>query len=121
MNLEGMKRAISRQSAAVIVPLALVMLLFDQWNWRMPFSVIAGGVISLVSFRVIVWTVTKFLGQEMGQPIIMGISSLKILVIFLLLALLAYFRLVNVPGLVVGFTAVLILIIKEGYLFARRS
>jgi F0F1-type ATP synthase assembly protein I len=116
-----MLQKISKLSIFVILPLAALSLLATNWDWRFGSSVLLGGLVSLASFRAITWAVRKFLGTEMGQPIIMGLSVLKIMAIFILLVVLAIFGLVHPVGLVIGFTAVLVIIIKEGYLFARRE
>lgn len=119
--MQVMLQRISRLSAWTILSLAVLSLFFTAWDWRFGGSILLGGLVSLASFRAIAWAVRKFLGTEMGQPIIMGLSILKILAIFILLVVLAIFGLVHPVGLVIGFTAVLVIIVKEGFLFARRE
>ncbi len=110
---------ISKQSVIVIVPVAAASLLFTQW--RFSFSLALGGAISLGSFRVIAWGVKKFLGKQMAQPVIMGLSVLKLLLISAFLMCLAYLKLIHPVGFVIGFTLVLVIIAREGFLYARRE
>lgn len=119
--MELMVKRIGKQSALIILPLAALSLLFAKGNWQFPSNVVLGGAISLLSFRVIVWAVRRFMGKPMGHPIIIGLSAVKILVIFMVLATLATFKLVNPVGLTVGFTVVLGIIVKEGLVAARKE
>jgi hypothetical protein len=116
-----MLQRISKQSIFVIAPLATLSLFVTNRDWRFGGSILLGGLVSLASFRVIAWAVRKFLGTEMAQPIIMGLSIVKITAVFALLVVLAFFGLVHPVGFVIGFTAVLVVIVKEGFLFARRE
>jgi F0F1-type ATP synthase assembly protein I len=88
---------------------------------RGAFNVVLGGGISLFSFRTVAWSVRKFLGMQMAQAAIMGISILKVTLIFFLLAILAYFKLVSPIPLMVGFVVVLAIVIKEGFIAAGKA
>lgn len=119
--MELMIKRTAKQSVLVVIPAALIALLYTSGEWRPALSILIGGAISLASFRVIVWGVRKFIGRQMAQPIIMGLSVIKILVIFVILVLLSLFRVIEPIGIVIGFTLVLVIITKEGFLFARRE
>jgi F0F1-type ATP synthase assembly protein I len=119
--MQEMTKRVARQSAYAVIPLALLSLALPHTDWRSAFSVLLGGAISLASFRVVIWAVRRFLGAPMGQPVIIGLSAVKIIVIFLLLAALAMLKLIHPVGVTVGFTVVLIIIVKEGLVFARRE
>lgn len=117
--IETMTKRINKQAAVVIALLAIVSVFFTEW--RFPLSIIIGGIIFLASFWVIIWAVRKFAGKHMAQPIIMGISTLKILLIFAVLIVLAILKLINITGLVIGFTVSLIIMTKEGFIAARKE
>jgi F0F1-type ATP synthase assembly protein I len=108
-----------KHSAFVVLPLSVISLFFAEWRFGL--SVIIGGTISAASFSTIVWAVRKFLGQYMAQMIIMGISTIKILLIFAVLIVLTLLNLIHVIGLVTGFTIVIAIIIIEGFIFARKE
>ena len=85
------------------------------------FNMLLGGGISLFSFRTVAWSVRKFLGMQMAQPVIMGVSILKVTLIFLFLVILAFFRLVMPIPLMAGFIVVIAIVIKEGFIASRKA
>lgn len=117
--MEIMIKRIFKQALIVISVLAAISFFFAEW--RFPLSVMIGGIIFLASLWSIFWAVRKFLGSAMAHPIIIGISSVKILLIFVILAALAMFGLINIVGLMTGFIASLIITVKEGFIAARQE
>jgi F0F1-type ATP synthase assembly protein I len=109
----------TKLSFIVIPALAAISLFFSDWLFAL--NVLLGGFISLFSFRTVAWSVRKFLGVQMGQPVLMGISILKVTLIFVLLVLLAYFKLVRPAPLMIGFICVLAIVIKEGLVTAKQE
>jgi F0F1-type ATP synthase assembly protein I len=114
-----MIKRITKQSLLTIPILASLSLFFT--GWLFPFNIILGGGISLFSFRTVAWAVRKFIGMQMVQPVIMGISILKVLLIFIFLIIFAYFRLLLPIPLMVGFIVVLAIVIKEGFITSRKA
>jgi F0F1-type ATP synthase assembly protein I len=109
----------TKQSLIIIPALAATSFFFSDWLFA--FNILLGGGISLFSFRTVAWSVRKFLGMQMVQPVIMGISILKVTLIFLFLVILAYFRLIMPIPLMVGFILVLAIVIKEGFIASRKD
>jgi F0F1-type ATP synthase assembly protein I len=109
----------TKQSLIIIPALAATSFFFSDWLFA--FNVLLGGGISLLSFRTVAWSVRKFIGMQMVQPVIMGISILKVTLIFLFLVILAYFRLIKPIPLMVGFILVLAIVIKEGFIASRKD
>ncbi|HMK44771.1 MAG TPA: hypothetical protein VK445_11610 [Dissulfurispiraceae bacterium] len=106
--------------AFIIIPLMAAGAGIIWWPaWRLPFSIATGGLLSLASLRIIIWAVKRFLNVHMGQTIIMGISTLKILALFSVMVALAVMGLLHVVGMVIGFTTVLVITTIEGYRAAR--
>ncbi len=114
-----MIQRITKQSAIVIPILAVISFFFTAWIF--PFNIVLGGAISLFSFRTVAWAVRKFIGMQMAHALIMGISILKVFLIFVFLVILAYFRLVMPIPLMIGFIAVLAIVIKEGFITSRKA
>jgi F0F1-type ATP synthase assembly protein I len=114
-----MLQRITKQTLIVIPPLAIIAYFFAGWLFA--FNLVVGGAISLFSFKAMAWAVRNFLGQQMAQAIIMGISIAKILAIFIFLVVLAYFRLISAVPLLAGFTLVLAIVIKEALIAARKA
>jgi len=100
---------------------AIAALSFFFADWPFPFNIILGGCISLFSFRTVAWGVRKFLGMQMAQPVIMGLSILKIMFIFVFLVVLAYFGLVRPVPLLAGFVVVLAIIVREGFITSKKA
>ncbi|KAF0180593.1 MAG: hypothetical protein FD164_1810 [Nitrospirae bacterium] len=117
--MEQMLQRIYRLVFIVIPSLALGAAGIWWGEWLIPFSIVIGGALSLASLRIIAWSVRRFLGTGMGQPIIIGISTLKIFAMFATMVVLAVFGLLHVVGMVSGFTAVLFITTIEGYRAAR--
>lgn len=110
---------IEKYSVLLLAGIACVAAFLAEW--RFPAGVLIGGGICLLSYLIIVWSVRRFVGLPMAQVVIMGVSLLKITVVCLLLVILSHFRVINIFGLVLGFTTVLGIILLEGYRFARRN
>ena len=109
----------TKQSLIIIPALAAASFFFSDWLFA--FNILLGGGISLFSFRTVAWSVRKFIGMQMVQPVIMGISILKVTLIFLFLVILAYFRLIKPIPLMVGFIIVLAIVIREGFIASRKD
>lgn len=115
---ETIKR-ITKQSLIIIPPIAALSFFFTDWLFA--FNVLLGGVISILSFRTVAWAVRKFVGMRMAQPVIIGISILKIISIFIFLVILAYFGLIKPVPLLVGFTLVIAIMTREGLIAAKKA
>ena len=109
----------TKQSLIIIPALAATSFFFTDWLFAL--NVLLGGGISIFSFRTVAWSVQKFIGTQMVQPVIMGISILKVILIFIFLVILAYFRLIKPIPLMVGFVLVLAIMIKEGFIASRKA
>jgi F0F1-type ATP synthase assembly protein I len=106
--------------SVIVIPVAALVAIFFS-GWLFALNLLLGGAISLLSFNTIVWAVRKFISMQMAQPVIMGISILKITAIFIILILINYFSLFLPVPLLVGFTLVLAIIIWQGLIAARKE
>lgn len=117
--MEIMIKRIYKQTPIVISILAIISSFFTEWRFSL--SIIIGSIIFLASLWSIIWAVRKFVYQGSAQPGIIVISTLKLLIIFALLVVLAMLELINVIGFVTGFTASLMITAKEGFIAARQE
>ncbi|MDI6801221.1 MAG: ATP synthase subunit I [Thermodesulfovibrionales bacterium] len=115
---ELMIKRIYRQSAFAVGALAIISLFFT--DWRFSLGIVIGGLAGEVNLRGIVWSVRSLLGTEKAQIKMMVLSMFRLFAIFFVLAALAVFKMINVYGLLVGFTVVFIIMIKEGIIVAKR-
>jgi len=116
-----MIRRINRQSLFVVIPLAAISAFID-WK-RLPASILIGGALALANLKGLHWGVTGLLNPEEGKEAkgkLVFFSMFRLLIVFAVLAILIYLRLVNVIGVLVGLTVVFFLLIKEGLKEARR-
>jgi len=99
----------------------LGLLVLGSWwfaSWSFAWGVLAGGIVSVVSFRVSYRDVTAFIDTMAGP--------LRIAVIGIVLLLLIRFGDINVFGLILGLTTVVFTITMSGlgvvwrYYFSRR-
>lgn len=119
MDREVIKR-INRQTLVLVPILAGISYLF--WNDKIvSFNVLLGGLISWFSLRELAWAVKKFFGKPMFQLTVIGLSYLKLGAIFILLWFLAIKGLFNIKGLLIGFIAILVVSIKEAYVYMKRQ
>jgi hypothetical protein len=112
-------KKINKRTLVVLPILTGVSWLFFN-SWLATFNVILGGLISWLSLNELFWAVKKFFGKPMFQVAIIGLSYIKIGIIFLFLWFLAMHGLFNLWGMITGFFAVLILSTLEAYFHVRR-
>lgn len=116
---ELMTRRIYRQAAVVTPVLALAALVAA--GWRQGLGVLVGGIFGMVNLRGIVWAVTSLAGTQKAQAKMILLSMAKLFVVFSILLLLSVLGLIHPIGLAVGFTVVVVIILKEGWRTARRG
>ncbi|MDI6727911.1 MAG: ATP synthase subunit I [Thermodesulfovibrionales bacterium] len=116
---ELMVKRIYRQSAFVIGALAIITLFF--MDWRFSLGIVIGGLAGEVNLRGIVWSVRALLGTEKAQTKMMVLSMFRLLVIFSILIILAIFKVIKPYGLLIGFTVVFIIMVKEGLIAAKKG
>jgi F0F1-type ATP synthase assembly protein I len=118
---ELMIKRIYRQSIFAIIPLSFISIFFTSWDWRFSLSILIGGFIGILNLRGIVWSVRSLLGAEKAQTKMMVLSMFRLLVIFSILIILAIFKVIKAYGLLIGFTIVFIIIVKEGLIAAKKG
>ncbi|MFA5352866.1 MAG: ATP synthase subunit I [Thermodesulfovibrionales bacterium] len=115
---ELMIRRIYRQAAVVTVVFALASLFVA--DWRHGLGVLVGGLFGMVNLKGIVWAVTSLVGSHKAQAKMVLLSMAKLFVMFSILLLLSVLGLIHPIGLAVGFTIVVVIILKEGWTTARQ-
>jgi hypothetical protein len=119
-NVKMIKR-INRQAILVLIPLSLLSALIE-WK-KLPLSILTGGALALVNLKGLHWEVLGLTNPEAARGAmgnLLFFSMFRLLIIFIILTVLLSFRLINILGALTGLTVVLILIIKEGLVEARR-
>ncbi|HSB31289.1 MAG TPA: hypothetical protein VLD55_06770 [Candidatus Sulfobium mesophilum] len=116
--MELIKR-IYKKAFLVLIPLALLSALLE-WK-KLPLSVIVGGVLCLANIRGLEWGVTGLLGTGKATGRMIFFSMFRLFLLFAILSLLIYLRLVNVFGVLAGFTVIFALLLIEGLKVAKKA
>ena len=110
-------RKIQKSSLIVLFPLATLSAILE-WK-KLPLSVLAGGALGLVNLRGLAWGVQGLLGTEKASARMLFFSQFRIIMLFFVLAALVYLKLVNIFGILAGFTVVFSMVIIEGLKYSK--
>ena len=110
---------IHRNSLILLFPLAAASA-FIEWR-QLPLSILMGGVLAILNIRALAWGVQGVLGSQKSSTKMLFFSQFRLVMLFLILAVLLYLRVVNIFGILAGFTSVFIMVIIEGLKHAKKS
>ena len=110
---------IHRHSLIVLFPLAAVSA-FIEWK-KLPLSIVTGGILGLLNIRALAWSVQGLLGSHRASSKMLFFSQFRLIMLFLVLTTLVYLKLVNIFGILAGFTTVFSMVIIEGLMYAKRE
>lgn len=80
-----------------------------------------GWLFGILNLRQLSRNIEGLVGTEKATFKLVFLSMTRLLVLFAAIFLLIYYRVVNVFGLLIGFTVVFVLILIEGAKVAKRS
>jgi hypothetical protein len=110
-------KQISRKGLLILVPLAFFSAFIE--GRRLPAGILAGGLLGIANIKGIAWGVKGLIGSGGPTGRMVFFSMFRLLLLFGILACLVYLRLVNVLGVLVGFTVIFALVIVEGLRYAK--
>jgi hypothetical protein len=110
-------KRIYKQGILILLPLS-VLSGFIEWK-KLPFSILIAGILGLVNLRGLVRGVEGLIGTYRPTVKLVIFSLIRLAILASVLTLLFAFKLVNVFGILIGFTVVFIVIIKEGLKVAK--
>jgi len=110
-------KRIYKRAILILLPLALLSA-FIEWK-KLPMSILIGGILGLINLRGLARGVYSIVGtyRPTAKIVISTIFRLGFLAVVLIL--LFALKVVNVFGILIGFTVVFILIMTEGLRLAR--
>ena len=115
-------KKIYKHSIIAIIPVA-VLSAFVEWKfieWRhMTLGIIAGGVLGLANIKGLAWGIGGLLGSHKSTAMMVFFSLFRLLLLLIVISLLVYFKLVNIFGIIAGFTVVFIALMIEGLKYSR--
>ena len=98
-----------------IIILALAAAASAFVDWRMlPFSILLGGSLAIINTRALAWGVKGMVEDQRGGAKLLFFSQFRLVMMFAVLAALLYLRLVNIFGVLTGFTIIFVLTLFEG-------
>ncbi|UCH82254.1 MAG: hypothetical protein JSW20_06365 [Nitrospiraceae bacterium] len=110
--MEILKRVIVK-SACIILPAAIISHLYIEPQ-KIPLGILLGGLFGLFNLRQLTRNVSGLVGSEKATFKLVFLSMARLMILFVAIFFLVYYRIVNVFGLLFGFTVVFMLILIEG-------
>jgi hypothetical protein len=108
-----------KKSLIIIVPAAIATA-FLEWE-KFPLGILAGAGFGILNLRGLVRSVHGFIGAEGLTFKIIFMSMTRLFLLFAAISILLWLKIVNVFGLLSGFTVVFVLVLLEGLKTAKRS
>jgi hypothetical protein len=100
----------------------LIAALTDITDWRkMPHSVLIGGLLGLANLKGLAWGLKDFATLQRPSGKLIFWSMLRFFILAFILIVLAILKLINFFGILIGFTVVFVLILREGLHIAKDS
>ena len=112
-------KRIYKKSFLFLIPLALLSALIE-WK-KLPFSIIIGGALGFANIKGLAWGVRGLLGTGKATGRMVFFSMFRLFLLFGILSVLVYLKLVNVFGILAGFTVIFVLLMTEGLRYAKNS
>jgi hypothetical protein len=105
---------IYKQAAFIVIPLAVASAFLEPV--KLPFGILAGAVLALINFRGMMRNLQSLIGTDSPTAKLVFSSIVRLFVVFAVIVALALLKAVNLVGLMVGFTVVVVLVVREGYI-----
>lgn len=112
-------RGVIKKSLFIIAPAAVIAAFFE-WK-KLPLGIVAGAVFGILNLRGLVKNVEGFIGSEGLTARILFMSMFRLILLFSAITVLIWLKLVNIFGLLFGFTVVFTLILIEGLRVSKRG
>jgi hypothetical protein len=105
-------KRIYKQSLFILLPICIIAA-FIEWK-KLPVSIFIGGTLGLANLRGLAKGVHGLITTQKPTAGIIFFSLLRLTMIAFILTVLIIYKLINIFGVLIGFTIVFIVILKEG-------
>lgn len=112
-----MMNRVYKQTALLVIPLAAASAFIEPT--KLPLGILAGALLAVINFRGMMRNLQSLMGTYKPTVRLVILSIGRLLVIFSMIILLAVLRVVDLIGLMVGFTVVVVIVVKEGYISSK--
>lgn len=106
-----------KQSIIILLSLSILSA-FIEWR-KLPISILVGGILGLVNLRAIARGVEGLIKTYRPTGKFIFFSIFRLIILGSILTILVVYKLVNIFGVLIGFTVIPISIIKEGLRIAK--
>lgn len=106
-------KSVIKKSIFVIIP-ALAISAFIEPR-RLPLGIFLGWLFGIFNLRALTRNVRGLVGAEKATARMVFLNIGRLLTIFAAIFILVYYRIVNIIGLLIGFTVVFTFILIEGW------
>lgn len=112
-------KGVVKKSIFVILPL-IAGSAFIEWK-RLPLSIIIGWLLGIINLRALSRNVKGIIGSEKAGAKMAFLSITRLVGLLSIIAILVYLKVVNIIGLLIGFTVVFLFILIEGLKVGRST
>jgi hypothetical protein len=106
-------KGVIKKSAFIILPAIVIAFFFE--SRKLPIGIFMGWLFGIYNLRALTRNVEGMVGAGKAAPRIIILNLLRLLVILTAIFFLVYYKVVNIIGLLIGFTVVFVLILVEGW------
>lgn len=107
-------KGVFRKSIIIIIPAAVVSAVYIDPR-KAPLGIVLGWLFGIINLRQLTRNVKGLFGSERATLKLLFLSMTRLLALFSGIILLVYYKVVNVFGLLTGFTVVFLFILIEGW------
>ncbi|MBL7031618.1 MAG: hypothetical protein ISR97_00355 [Nitrospira sp.] len=113
-------KGVLKKSIFIILPSMLLVGYFIEPR-KVPLGIFMGALLGLVNLRQLSRNVEGFFGSQGATAKLLITGVLRLLFIATAITALIYYKIVNVFGLLFGFTVVFVLIMVEGFSVGKKE
>jgi hypothetical protein len=115
--MDLIKRITKRGVVALIFCAGLSAVV--EWK-KLPASILIGGILGIANIRGLSWSVEGLLGTYRATGKMIFFSIFRLVILCIIIAALVSLKLVNIFGILIGFTVIFSLLIMEGLKYAEK-
>lgn len=106
-------KGVLKKSVIIVLPAAVASAIYMNQS-KVPLGILSGWLFGMFNLRQLSRNVQGLVGSEKASLKLVFLSMTRLLTLFIAIIFLVYYRVVDVFGLLFGFTVVFILIMFEG-------
>ena len=113
-------KGVIKKAIFIILPSMLLAGYFIEPR-KIPLGIFMGALLGIVNLRQLSRNVEGFFGSQSATAKLLFMGMLRLLFLGTAIVALIYFKIVNIFGLLFGFTVVFVLIMAEGFKVSKKG